>query len=58
VSEYQFVERPLMTQLESMGWMVIDQGRGIPQDPTKSKRTDFRQWLLKESFFQRRPRYQ
>ena len=51
MSEYQFVERPLMTQLESMGWMVIDQGRGIPQDPTKSKRTDFRQWLLKESFF-------
>jgi len=50
MSECQFVERPLLTQLESMGWMVIDQGPGIPKDPTKSLRTDFRQWLLKDVF--------
>ncbi len=28
MSEYQFVERPLLTQLESMSWSVIDQGPG------------------------------
>jgi len=50
VSEYQFVERPLLTQLASMGWSVIDQGAGIPKDPTKSLRSDFRQWLLKDVF--------
>ena len=50
MSEYQFVERPLLTQLESMSWSVIDQGPGIPQDPTKSLRTDFRQWLLRDVF--------
>ena len=50
MSEYQFVERPLLTQLETMQWTVIDQGAGIPKDPTKSLRTDFRQWLLKDVF--------
>jgi type I restriction enzyme R subunit len=33
-----------------MGWTVIDQGAGIPDDPTKSLRSDFRQWLLKDVF--------
>ncbi len=47
MSEYQFVERPLLTQLHSMGWTVIDQSAGIPKDPTISLRTDFRSWLLK-----------
>lgn len=50
MSEYQFVERPLLTQLESMNWNVIDQGAGIPKDPTKSLRTDFREWLLRDVF--------
>jgi len=50
MSEYQFVERPLLTQLASMGWSVIDQGAGIPKDSTKSLRSDFRQWLLKDVF--------
>jgi type I restriction enzyme R subunit len=50
MSEYQFAERPLLTQLDSMGWAVIDQGAGIPKDPTKSLRADFRQWLLKDVF--------
>jgi len=42
MSEYQFVERQLLTQLDSMGWSVIDQGQGVPKDPAKSLRTDFR----------------
>ena len=50
MSEYQFVERPLLTQLESMNWTVIDQGAGIPKDPSTSLRSDFRQWLLKDVF--------
>ncbi len=50
MSEYQFVERPFLTQLESMNWTVIDQGAGIPKDPTTSLRTDFRQWLLRDVF--------
>ena len=50
MSEYQFVERPLLTQIESMKWTVIDQGPGIPKDPAKSLRTDFRQWLLRDVF--------
>lgn len=50
MSEYQFVEQPLLTQLHSMGWTVIDQGFGIPKDPETSLRTDFRQWLLKNEF--------
>jgi type I restriction enzyme R subunit len=50
VSEYQFVEKPLLTQLESMGWQIIEQGSGIPKDPTKSLRTSFRDVLLKDEF--------
>ena len=50
MSEYQFVERPLLKQLESMNWTVIDQGSGIPKDPARSLRTDFREWLLKDVF--------
>lgn len=50
MSEYKFVERPLLTQLESMGWLVIDHGSGIPKDPSVSLRTDFRQWLLRDVF--------
>ena len=50
MSEYQYVERPLLSQLESMSWSVIDQGSGIPKDPAKSLRSDFRQWMLKDVF--------
>ena len=50
MSEYQYVERPLLTQLESMKWTVNDQGPGIPKDPTKSLRSEFREWLLKDVF--------
>ena len=48
MSEYSEVELPFLEQLEALGWSVIDQGTGIPQDATPSLRTSFRQWLLPE----------
>jgi len=33
-----------------MGWTVIDQEAGIPKDPAKSLRSEFRQRLLKDVF--------
>ncbi|GAB1258264.1 HsdR family type I site-specific deoxyribonuclease [Aurantivibrio plasticivorans] len=52
MSEYQFVEKPLLNQLESMGWQVIEQGSGIPQNPGVSLRNNFREVLLKCDFFE------
>ena len=52
MSEYHFVEKPFLTQLEQLGWTCIDQGQGIPQDPTKSFRTSFREVTLKKYFLQ------
>jgi type I restriction enzyme R subunit len=40
MSEYSFVEKPFLDQLATLGWTVIDQGRGIPTDPAKSLRTN------------------
>ena len=50
MSEYTEVERPFLQQLASLGWTVIDQGAGIPQDATPSLRDNFRQWLLPAVF--------
>lgn len=50
MSEYSEVELPFMKQLETLGWTVIDQGTGIPQDAVPSLRASFRQWLLPEVF--------
>jgi type I restriction enzyme, R subunit len=52
MSEYTEVEQPFLQQLQTLGWQIIDQGQGIPQDPTKSLRTNFRQWLLPAIFNQ------
>ena len=41
MSEYQFVEKPLLYQLTSMGWQIYEQSTGIPQDPTLSLRTKY-----------------
>ena len=30
MSEYNFVEKPLLAQLVNMGWEVIKQGFGVP----------------------------
>ena len=50
MSEYTEVERPFLQQLAELGWTIIDQGAGIPQDPAPSLRANFRQWLLPEVF--------
>lgn len=46
MSEYHFVEKPFLDQLTSLGWQVIDHGTGIPTDPTKSLRSNFRELIL------------
>lgn len=38
MSEYRFVERPFLTQLEALGWDVVDLGEGIPKSPGTSYR--------------------
>ena len=48
MSEYTEVERPFLQQLAELGWTVIDQGAGIPQDASPSLRATIRQWLLPE----------
>lgn len=51
MSEYLYVEKPFLDQLEALGWEVTDQGQGfIPSDPSKSLRTSFREWFLPEVF--------
>ncbi|MBD2329270.1 HsdR family type I site-specific deoxyribonuclease [Alkalinema sp. FACHB-956] len=52
MSEYQLVEKPFLDQLAALGWHIIDHGPGIPQDPTISLRTDFRQVILPTIFRQ------
>ncbi|WP_305296202.1 type I restriction endonuclease [Polaromonas sp.] len=46
MSEYTEVEQPFLQQLAGLGWTVIDQGAGVPQDATPSLRGHFREWLL------------
>jgi type I restriction enzyme R subunit len=50
MSEYTEVERPFLQQLASLGWNIIDQGTGVPQDAAPSQRDNFRQWLLPSVF--------
>lgn len=50
MSEYTEVEQPFLQQLEGLGWTKVDQGADIPQDPIKSLRPSFRQWILPEVF--------
>jgi len=52
MSEYTDVEKPLLNQLASMGWQVIEQASGIPKDPAKSLRTSFREVVIKDCFVQ------
>lgn len=32
MSEYRFVERPFLTQLEALGWTVVDQGGAMREN--------------------------
>ena len=50
MSEYSEVEQPFLQALAALGWTVIDQGADIPQDPTRSLRHGFREWLLPDVF--------
>ncbi|WP_445362973.1 type I restriction endonuclease subunit R [Microbulbifer sp. ANSA003] len=50
MSEYTEVEQPFLQQLEGLKWLCVDQGQEIPQDPSKSLRQNFRQWILPEIF--------
>ncbi len=50
MTEYTEVEQPFLQQLQTLGWETIDQGEGIPTDPKKSLRVNFRALLLPEVF--------
>jgi hypothetical protein len=50
MAEYINVEKPFLDKLRQLGWQVIDQGIGVPQDPAKSLREHFKQVLLPISF--------
>lgn len=50
--EYINVEKPFLEKLRALGWRVIDQGIGIPQEPQISFRESFRQVILPEVFKQ------
>jgi type I restriction enzyme R subunit len=50
MSERNFVEVPFMDQLKALDWKVIDQGIGIPTDPSISLRTSFKEVILPEVF--------
>lgn len=52
MSEYTFVEKPFLDQLQALGWNVIDQGPAFPTNPTLSLRTGFRDIFLKDIFCQ------
>ena len=50
MSEYTFVEKPFLDQLAALKWNILDQGPGIPTDPTKSLRASFREVILRGIF--------
>lgn len=50
MAEYINVEKPFLNKLKELHWQVIDQGFGIPQDPAKSFRENFKQVVLPKVF--------
>lgn len=50
MAEYINVEQPFLEKLRHLDWRVIDQGVGVPQDPAKSLRENFKQVVLPEVF--------
>jgi len=50
MAEYANVEKPFLEKLSQAHWQVIDQGQGIPVDPTKSLRNSFSEVALKGEF--------
>jgi type I restriction enzyme R subunit len=50
MAEYTNVEKPFLEKLSQAHWQVIDQGQGIPVDPSKSLRSSFAEVALKAEF--------
>ena len=50
MAEYINVEKPFLDKLHQLGWQVFDQGIGVPQEPKKSLRENFKQVLLPKVF--------
>lgn len=50
MAEFTNVEKPFLDKLESLGWDIIIQDFGIPQDPSLSLRASFREVTLKDVF--------
>jgi len=50
MAEYTNVEKPFLDKLGQAHWQVIDQGQGIPVDPSKSLRSSFSEVALKSVF--------
>lgn len=50
MAEYINVEKPFLEKLRQLGWQVIDQGLGVPQDPAKSLRNNFKEVILTDEF--------
>jgi type I restriction enzyme R subunit len=46
MAEYINVEKPFLDKLRQLGWQVIDQGLGVPQEPAKSLRNNFKEVVL------------
>lgn len=44
------VEEPFLEQLKNLGWIIIDQGEGVPSDPAVSLRTHFKEVGLRQTF--------
>ena len=50
MAEYTNVEKPFLDKLRLLQWKVIDQGFGIPQEPERSLRENFKQVILPKVF--------
>ena len=46
MAEYINIEKPFLDKLQQLGWKVINQGQGIPQEPDKSLRSNFKEVVL------------
>lgn len=50
MAEYVNVEKPFLEKLRQLEWQVIDQGLGVPQEPEKSLRSNFKEVVLSKIF--------
>ena len=53
MAEYTNVEKPFLEKLQLLGWRVINQGQGIPQEADKSVRGNFKEVVLPKVFKER-----